>query len=450
MGNLLEQYRSKLVTAKEAVKVVKSGDWVRYGFGSSKPTALDIELAKRRDELFDVKIHCSTCQMNYHVVESDPTTMHFLYNSGQITGQERRLREQGLCYYIASQFGANPDWFRKGYAHSDVAMISVAPMDKFGFFNFSVNNTFLKSLCEVSSKVIVEINPFLPRALGGFEEQIHISEVDMIIEDARAKVPLPEVKPALITHEQSKIAEFIIDEISNGACLQLGIGGIPQAVGEMIAMSDLKDLGVHTEMVNQSIMDMFIAGKITGNRKTLMPGKIVYSFALGTKDLYDWVDNNSALASCPVNFTNSPEYVMKNDNVVSVNNCLQVDLFGQVNSESIGTRMISGAGGQLEFCFGSFYSKGGKSFLAMTSFYDKKGTFVSRIVPTLPTGTIVTTPRPVVHYLVTEQGIINVKAKSEWARAEMIISLAHPDFRDDLVKEAEKLGIWRRTAKLPQ
>jgi len=448
MSDLMKQYRSKLVTAEEAVKVVKSGDWVRYGYSFSKPTALDMELAKRKDELFDVNIHCSTCLRKFYTVEADPTTLHFRYNSGHMTAPERYLRDKGMAYYIPAQFGQNVEWFRRGYNPCNVTMLSVCPMDKYGYFNFGPNNSMLKAICDVSEKVIVEVNPSMPRALGGFDEAIHISEVDMIVEDPRADNPLPDIASPSITLEDKKIAEFIMEEITDGACLQLGIGGMPQVIGEMITQSDLKDLGVHTEMMNESMMDMFLAGKLTGRRKTLLPGKIVYTFAFGSKRLWEWIDNNPALASCPVNFTNSPQYIMANDNVISINNCIEVDLTGQVCSESKGTRMISGSGGQLEFAYGSFYSKGGKSFLAMTSTYNKNGNKLSRIVPTLTPGAVVTTPRPVVHYLVTEYGKVNLKGKSEWQRAELIISIAHPDFRDDLIKEAEKLGIWRRSAKI--
>lgn len=448
MSDLMEMYRSKLVTAEEAVKVVKSGDWVRYGYSFTKPTALDMELAKRKDELYDVNIHCATCMRKFYTVEADPTTTHFRYNSGHMTGPERQLHDQGLCYYVPSQFGQSPDWFRMGYSKVNVAMLSVTPMDKHVYFNFGPQATFVKAVCDMAEKVIVEINPSMPKALGGFEECIHISEVDMIVEDPRADNPLPDIQAAPVSPEDAKIAEYIIEEIPNGACIQLGIGGVPRAVGEMIAKSDLKDLGVHSEMLVESMMTMYEAGKITGRYKTLDPGKIVYSFGLGSKKFWEWIDNNPALACCPVRYTNYPQYVMANDNAISINNGLEVDLTGQVCSESKGTRMISGSGGQLEFAFGSFFSRGGKSFLCMHSTYTKKGGRASRIVPTLTPGAVVTTPRPVVHYLVTEYGKVILKGKSEWQRAELIISIAHPDFRDDLIKEAQKLGIWRRTAKI--
>lgn len=448
MSDLMSLYRSKLVTAEEAVRVVKSGDWVRYGYSFSKPTALDMELAGRKDELFEVNIHCSTCVRKFYTVEADPTTNHFRYNSGHMTTPERRLYDEGLCYYIPSHFGQSPIWFEKGYCRADVVMLSVCPMDRHGFFNFGPNNTFLKAMCSVADKVIVEVNLSMPRALGGFDEALHVSEADMIVEDPRADNPLSDIKPHPITPEDAKIAGLIMEEIRDGCCIQLGIGGMPQAIGEMIVRSDLKDLGIHTEMLNESMMSMFLAGKITGRKKNLLPGKMVYAFALGSKKLWEFIDENPALASVPVSFTNSPQNIMANDNAISINNAVEVDLTGQVCSESKGTRMISGSGGQLEFAYGTFYSKNGKGFLALTSTYDKKGGCCSRIVPTLTPGAVVTTPRPVVHYLVTEYGKVILKGKSTWQRAELIISIAHPDFRDDLIREAEKLGIWRRSNKI--
>lgn len=448
MSDLMQQYRNKLVSAADAVKIVKDGDWVKFGYQFTKPIALDMELAKRKDELHDVYIFCSTNSRKVHCIEADPTTKHFCYNTGHMSASERAYHDQGVCYYIPSQFAQTPDWNRKEYFTPGIAMLNVAPMDKNGFFNFGPNATSVKSICDASHTVIVEINPSQPRALGGFEEAIHISQVDMIVEDPRADLPPIDVRPAPISEIDRKIAGFIVPEIPDRACLQIGIGGLPLAIGEAIAESDLKDLGIHSEMINEAMFNIYKSGKITGKYKTTMPGKITYAFGTGSKEFYEWIDDNPALASCPVNYTNQPQHIMANDNFISINNCIEVDLTGQVCSESKGTRMISGSGGQLDFALGAFYSKGGKSILALTSTYDKKGDPISRIVPTLSPGAVVTTPRPVVHYLATEQGIVNLKGKSEWQRAEMIISLAHPDYRDDLIKEAHKLGLWRRTARL--
>ena len=447
MHRFTSEYQSKCVSAQQAVQVVKSGDWVRYGYASSKPTALDIELAKRKDELFDVNVQCATCLRKLHVVEVDPSMEHFRYNTGHMSAGERRLHDDSLCYYIPSHFGQNNSWFERGYNQADVVMISVCPIDNFGYFNFGPSNTYLRTLCEMGTKVIVEVNPSMPRALGGFDEAVHITDVDMIVEDERANASPPEIRPVDASPEERRIAELIMEEIEDGSCLQLGIGGVPQTIGDLIAHSNLKDLGIHTELLNESMMTLFLKGKITGRKKTIMPGKILYTFALGSRELYEFIHDNPALASVPVWYANHPQNIMANEKAVSINNTIEVDLTGQVCSESKGSRMISGSGGQLEFAYATYYSNGGKGFIAMTSTYEKKGIRHSRILPILTPGAIVTTPRPVVHYLVTEQGKVNLKGKSEWQRAELIISVAHPDFREGLIKEAEKLGIWKKSRR---
>jgi acyl-CoA hydrolase len=246
-----------------------------------------------------------------------------------------------------------------------------------------------------------------------------------------------------------RIANYIVEEIQDGACIQLGIGAMPNLIGSMIAQSDLKDLGIHTEMFNTAMLEMTLAGKVTCRRKNIDKGKIVYTFALGSEEVYEFIDNNPMLAMYPCSYTNHVAVIMQNDRAVSINNCIEVDLTGQVCSESVGTRLISGSGGQLEFAIGAYYAKEGKSFICLKSRYEKSnGEVVSRIKPILTPGAVVTTPRPCVNYLVTEYGKVNLKGKSMWDRAEMIISLAAPEFRDELVKEAEKLNLWTRTSKL--
>ncbi len=244
------------------------------------------------------------------------------------------------------------------------------------------------------------------------------------------------------------VAKLIVEEIPNGACLQLGIGGMPGAVGSLIAESDLKDLGVHTEMYVDAFVDIAKAGKINGKCKQVDPGKQVFAFAAGTKKLYDYIHKNPQVHSAPVNYTNDARVIAQQDNFISINNAVDVDLFGQVNSESAGTRHISGAGGQLDFVLGAYLSNGGKTFICCSSsFTDKSGKLHSRIRPTLAPGSAVTDTRTNVHYVVTEYGKVNLKGKATWQRAEMLISIAHPDFRDELIVEAEKMGVWRKSNK---
>lgn len=252
-----------------------------------------------------------------------------------------------------------------------------------------------------------------------------------------------------ITEIDEKIANLIVKEIRDGSCIQLGIGGMPNAVGKCIAQSDLKHLGVHTEMYADAFMEMTLAGKIDGSRKNFDIGRQTYSFAMGSKELYDFMDNNPICKSAPVDYTNSIKVISSLDNFISINNAVNIDLFGQVNSETAGRRHISGAGGQLDFVMGAYLSEGGKSFICCSSTkLAKDGTLKSRILPTLDDGSVVTATRANVHYLVTEYGIINLKGLSTWERCEAIISIAHPNFRDDLIKHAQDLGIWKRTNKI--
>ncbi|MCL6447993.1 MAG: butyryl-CoA:acetate CoA-transferase [Armatimonadetes bacterium] len=449
MRTYLEEYKKKLISADEAVKLVKSGDCIEFGYCLNKPIALDIALAKRKEELYDVTVHCSNSLTTLHFAEADPEGRHFIYNTGHCSRNERPYMGKNGCY-VPSSFGQNPEWIRKGYRRVDVVMIQVSPMDKHGFFNFGPSATFLKACCEVAKIVVVEVNSLLPRALGGREEAVHISEVDYIVEAPEANVEYLEIPSPPITDVDLKIAQFIVEEIEDGSCLQLGIGGMPNAVGKLIAQSDLKDLGIHTELLCDAMLEMYLAGKVTGLRKSIDRGKIVYTFALGSRELYNFIDDNPALAIYPVDYTNDLRIISQNDRAVSINSGLEVDLTGQVCSESIGTKHISGSGGQLEFHWGAYLSKGGKSFICMPSTYQaKNGEVVSRIKPIITPGGVVTTPRPTVHYLVTEYGKANLKAKSTWERAEAIISLAHPDFREELISAAEKSGIWRRTNRIP-
>lgn len=326
-------------------------------------------------------------------------------------------------------------------------MFQVAPMDDHGFFNFGPNASHMMAMCDRAEVIIVEVNQNMPRCLGGFEEGIHISKVDMIVEGANPAIAaMGAAGPATAVDEA--VAKYIVDEIPDGACLQLGIGGMPNAVGSLIAKSDLKDLGIHTEMYVDAFVDIANAGKITGLRKSIDKGRQVYAFAAGTQKLYDYLNDNPECMSAPVEYTNDIRQISALDHFISINNAVDIDLFGQVNAESAGTKQISGAGGQLDFVLGAYLSQGGKSFICMSStFTTKDGTVKSRIRPTLADGSIVTDTRANVHYFVTEYGLVNLKGLSSWQKAEAIISVAHPDFRDDLIADAEKMHIWKPSNK---
>ncbi len=444
-----EEYQKKLVSADEAVKCIHSGDWVDYGWCNGTPDVLDQALAKRTDELTDINLRGGILLKQPAIFEREDAGDHFTWNSWHMSGIERKLISRGCAYYAPIRYSELPRYYRDmpSGIRNAVAMFQVAPMDNHGFFNFGPNASHLAAVVETSATVIVEVNKNMPRCLGGTENNVHISDVDFIVEGENpAILELGGGGPA--TDVDKAVAELIVKEIPDGACLQLGIGGMPNAVGSLIAQSDLKDLGVHTEMYVDAFVDIAKAGKINGSKKNIDRYRQAFAFGAGTKKMYDYLDENPEILSAPVSYTNDIRAISSLDNFMSINNAVDLDLFGQVNSESAGTKHISGAGGQLDFVLGAYLSKGGKSFICCSSTYKTRdGQVKSRILPTLNPGSIVTDTRANTHYLVTEYGIVNVKGLSTWQKAEAIISIAHPDFRDELIAQAEKMNIWRRSNK---
>ena len=435
----LSEYRSKLCTAHEAVECVKSGDWVEYTTNVGYPPTLDKALSERRDELRNVKIRGDLIFGPIHVAECDPTLEHFVYNTWHCSGYERKLCDQGRAFFTPMVF-RNLAWYYKNFLEADVCMVTVSPMDKHGYFYFGGSVGVSKCIADKSKIVIVEVNENVPRIRGGFDEAIHISEVDYIVESDNP--PLYEMKNPAPTQEDKCIASYILPHIVDGATVQLGIGGMPNALGELIAKSDLKDLGMHTELCSDGYLEMFKQGKLTNRRKTINQNKGVLGIAIGSRELYDWVDNNPGVVGCPLSYVNDPQIIAQHDNMISINGCLTADVYGQVCSESVGTRQISGTGGQLDFVCGAQMARGGKAFICMSSTHtDKNGVMHSRIVPTF-SGDIITTPRSLAFYVATEYGVVNLAGLTTWERADAMISIAHPDFRDELIKAAEANRIW--------
>ena len=439
---VFEKYRAKLRTPEQAVQAVKSGDWVDYTSNVCFPALLDAALAKRRDELTDVKIRGNLIFSPIQTVECDPTREHFLYNSWHCSGYERKLCDKGLCNYIPMIFRNVVPYYRH-FLTVNVAMMCVTPMDQHGYFNLSCAAGIARGILEKADIVILEVNEHLPRILGGFDESIHIDEVDYVVEGEHP--PLPQFPIAQPTEEDIKIADLIVPHIVDGATLQLGIGGMPNVVGARLAESDLKDLGMHTELCGDAYYELYKAGKLTNKRKSLQRGKGVTGIVFGSQDLYEWVDQNPGVVVEPLEYVNAPETIARHENMISINSCIAVDLYGQICAESAGLRPISGTGGQLDYLTGAAMSAGGKAFICMTSsFVDKAGVRRSRVLPHF-NGDIVTDPRSQAYYIVTEYGAVNLAGRSTWERAEMLVSIAHPDFRDSLIAAAEEQKIWRKS-----
>ena len=439
-------YQSKLTTADEAVKLVKSGDWVDYTWCTNHPYVLDQALAKRQNELEDVKVRGGVTMWMPEIAKADDAGDHFTWNSWHCSGVDRKIIGKGMGFFAPMRYSELPRFYRENVS-VDVAMIQVTPMDSHGNFSYALAASHLADMLDKAKIIILEVNQNMPWVYGLTGCEINIKDVDYVVEgDDPAVAQLGGGGEP--TDVDRAVAKLIVEQIPNGACLQLGIGGMPNTVGSMIAQSDLKDLGVHTEMYVDGFVDMAMAGKLTGRSKNLDKGRQVYAFAAGTQKLYDYVNRNPDVMAAPVDYTNDVRVLAQLDNFISINNAIDMDLFGQVNAESAGLKHISGTGGQLDFVMGAYLSKGGKSFICMSSTVTgKDGSMKSRIVPTLTPGSIATDPRSCVHYIVTEYGMVNLKGLSTWERAEALISIAHPDFRDQLVRDAEKMNIWRKSNK---
>ncbi len=442
------EYQRKLITADAAAAMVKSGDWVDYGWAVNTTVAVDAALAKRLPQLEDVNFRGGILMWVPAIFQIEDPAAHMTWNSWHMGGIERKAVAQGFSFYSPIRYSELPRYYRESKDPVNVAVFQVAPMDEHGYFNFGPSASHLAAVCEKAEVIIVEVNKNMPRCLGGFQNGIHINQVTGIVEGDNP--PLGQMAAAGPASEVDlAVANLIVPQIPNGACLQLGIGGMPNAIGSLIAQSDLKDLGVHTEMYVDGFVDIAKAGKINGSRKQIDKGRQVYAFGAGTQKMYDYLNDNPECMSAPVDYTNDVRTIAALDNFISINNAVDVDLFGQVNAESAGIRNISGAGGQLDFVLGAYLSNGGKSFICLSSTFKnrKTGQMESRICPTLANGSIVTDTRANIHYLCTEYGCVNLKGLTTWQKAEAIISLAHPDFREQLIADAANMHIWRRSNK---
>src|SRR5258708_11042755 len=426
------ELKLKIISPDAPASRVKSGDWVEYGCGRGQPELLGRALAERVAGLERVKIRGCLAMRPRAVVEADLDSLHVTYLSWYFSGLDRKMHDRGLAHHIPMNFGEAPDNYRR-FIDVDIAVLKTAPMDDHGFFNFGPAVTYHKAITEKAKTVIVETDPGMPYVFG-IENAVHISDVNGVI--AGSATAIPELKNPPANPVDQKVAALIAPEIPSGACIQIGIGAMPNAVCELLATSSIKDLGVHTEMFIDSIVSLFEAGKVTGAHKQTNRYQMTYTFAAGSKHMYDFLDRNAACFAGPVDYTNLPNRIMQNDRVISICNAAQIDLTGQACSESAGIRQISGTGGQLQFVRGAYASNGGKSFLCLASTYERDAHRASRIVAMIDDCNIITTPRTDVMYVVTEYGIVNLKGKSVPERARALISIAHPDFREDLERQA--------------
>jgi len=424
---------ARTISAQEAAGLVRPGMWIDYGAVLSQPDVFDAALAARKEELSNVKIRACLSTRPRAVLEVDPEGKHFCFLNLHFSGYDRRKHDTGVCAYLPVNLGEIPDYYRRFIDPVDILIIKTCPVDAEGRFNFGPTSLWHRAIIERAKLVIVETSRGLPCVYGD-GNSVHLSEVDYVIEgDDTPAAELPIAPPSEVDRV---VARQIAAQVEDGACLQVGIGGMPNAVCSLLLEGGVRDLGVHTEMMVDGIAGLYKAGRISGARKSLDPGKIVYSFAFGSRGLYATLEHNPDFQCRPVDYTNSPHVIMQNDRMIAINNTTQIDLQGQAASESDGFRHISGTGGQAQFVRGAYAARDGKSFICMSSTYEKRGERRSRITLSLTPGNIVTTTRADMMYVVTEYGMVNLKGKSVPERGLALISIAHPDFREALEREA--------------
>ncbi len=429
----VDDYKKKLCSAEEAVSVVKSGDRVYISGNAATPYVLMKALAQRKDELSNVEL------VHVLLMGEDPLSKpemegHFRHNSLFVGPADRKAINEGRADYVPIFLHQIPDLFYSGQMPVDVAILHLSPPDEHGFMSYGVEVLASKAAAEKAKMVIAQVNDQMPRVLG--DSFIHVSRVHKIVEVSE---PLPELERTPMTEVELRIGQYIADLIDDGCTLQLGIGGIPDAV--LASLKNRRELGIHTEMVSDGVMEAIEAGIITGSRKTLHPYKVIMTFVLGSKRLYDFVDNNPIFEAHPTDYTNHPFIVAQNEKMVAINSAIEVDITGQICSDSIGTYIYSGFGGQVDFIRGAAHSKGGKPIIALPS--TAKDGEISRIVPYLKQGAGVVTTRADVRYVVTEYGVAYLYGKNLQERTKALINIAHPKFRADLIKEAKKRNLLR-------
>lgn len=430
MSDWKHKYSKKIMSAEEALKKVENNDRVVLGHACGEPPTLVEALVARAPELRNVEI--------VHMVAMGPAKYaqpgmeeSFRHNSLFVGAATRKAISEGRALHTPCFFSEIPRLFTWRILPVDVTLMQVSPPDAEGFCSLGVSVDYTLASARSDRVTIAQMNRFMPRTMG---ERIHLDEIDCIVEKDE---PIMELKPPVIGDKEKAIGENVAKLIEDGSTLQLGIGAIPDAV--LLFLKDKKDLGIHSEMFSDGVLALAEAGVVTNRKKTINTGKFVVTFLMGTRKLYDFVDNNPDVMMRPVDYTNDPNIIGQHDKMISINSALQVDMMGQVNAEMIGRNQFSGVGGQLDFVRGASRSKGGKSIIALPS--TASGGKVSRIVCELDRGSAVTTSRNDVHFIVTEYGAAELRGKSIRDRARALIAIAHPEFRDSLIKQASEAGI---------
>lgn len=423
-------YQDRISTADEAVRCIKSGDTVVVAHACGEPQSLTKAMSQRYEELKDVKV-VHRVGMGECLYAQPGMEEHFRHISLFAGPNTRKAIYEGRADYLPRFISEIPSLFLEGHIPVDVALITVSPPDKNGFCSLGISVDYTLPVAKVAKTVIAEVNSNMPRTHG--DSFISVKEIDHFV---LSDQPLMEVQPAVQTEVEVQIGNYCAELIEDGSTMQMGIGAIPDAA--LAAMMNKKDLGIHTEMFSDGVIPLVEAGVINGSRKTLHPNKIVSTFMMGTKALYEWVDDNPIVEMHPEHYVNDPWVIAQNYKVVSINSALQIDVLGQVAADSLGPKQFSGVGGQVDFIRGAKRSVGGgKSIIAIPS--TASGGKVSRIVPALYEGTPVTTTRNEVDYIVTEYGIAKLSGKTNLERLKALVAISHPDFREDIMAQAKKL-----------
>ena len=426
-------YAQKLITAQALAEQVQSGWLLGMDTGPSQTPAIMSAIADkvRNSDIKGVQVQTLLDIYPFEFYADDSLAGKMTGYSWFSSGGARKAVNGGYADLFPTYYRDIPRHIRAEYEY-DAFCVAVSPMDSHGYFSLALNGSYAEAMIDKAKRIFIEVNEKQPRCLSG--TQLHISQVDAIVENTHE---LPVLPPVVLDETSITIGNLIAEQIPDGACIQLGIGAIPDATG--MALKAKKDLGIHTEMFTDSMVELIECGAVNNSRKQIHRGKTVTTFAYGSKRIYDFIDDNPAVEVLPVDYVNDPEVICKNDNMISINAALEVDFFGQVCAESVGTKHMSGSGGQVDYVRGACQSKGGKSFIAFTS--TAKGGTISKIKPILTPGAICTTSKNDVDYIVTEYGIAHLRGRSLSDRTRQLIAIAHPDFRDELTFEAKKRGI---------